>query len=97
MRGLLPTHRLATRQRAGCPDNASTTHCAQCRGGMGSSPSGYWCSEGCMKSWLQTSPRRPDAVVGSDAGAATHRMARRYAYLVATTGNWRDAWRSYRA
>ena len=97
MRGLLPTHRLASRDRAGRPDYAYTAQCAQCDGEMSASPSGYWCSEGCMKSWQRASTRHPEAVLGSDAVAATRRMARRYAYLVATTGNWPEAWRSYRA
>lgn len=97
MRGLLPTHRLATHATTGHPDHAFATHCAQCDGEMSSSPSGYWCSEGCMKSWLRAGTRHPEAVLGSDAVAATHRMARRYAHLVATTGNWPEAWRTYRA
>ena len=50
-----------------------------------------------MKSWQRASIQGPDAVPGSDALDATHRMARRYAYLVATTGDWPQAWRIYRA
>lgn len=48
-----------------------------------------------MRRWLRSGTRNPEEVLGSDAAAATERMARRYAYLVATTGSWPEAWRIY--
>lgn len=50
-----------------------------------------------MRSWLRAGSQHAQPVPGSDALAVTHRMARRYAYLVETTGSWPEAWRSYRA
>lgn len=91
MRGLCPTHRLATH----APAEPPATPCAQCGRETGSSPSGYWCSETCMRRWLRAGTRHPEEVLGSDAAAVTERMARRYAYLVATTGSWPEAWRIY--
>lgn len=99
MPGLLPTHRLATQapEGPGAVHLDDATGCAQCGRDTGSSPSGDWCSEGCMHRWLRARTLRPEAVLGSDAEAAANRMARRYAYLSATTGNWPEAWRTYRA
>ncbi|HEU0090085.1 MAG TPA: hypothetical protein VFQ77_20940 [Pseudonocardiaceae bacterium] len=50
-----------------------------------------------MRRWLRASTRAPEAVLGAAAEAAADRMARRYTYLVATTGSWPEAWRVYPA
>ena len=79
-------------------DSAGVTECAQCGRRMkGSAPSGDWCSETCMRRWLRSRTRHPEAVLGGAAKAAEDRMARRYAYLTATTGSWPEAWRGYSA
>lgn len=102
MRGLLPTHRLATQApERPCAVQLDDPHappvCAQCGRDTGSSPSRYWCSETCMRQWLRARTRQPEAVLGSAAEAAARRMARRHAYLAATTGSWPEAWRRHRA
>lgn len=96
MRGI-PTHRLVTQgpEKAAEPEKAA--QCAQCGRDMISSPSIDWCSEGCMRQWLRAGTRQPEAVLGRDADAAADRMARRHAYLEATTGSWPEAWRSDRS
>jgi len=79
-------------------DAVDLSQCAQCGRAMeSSSPSGDWCSETCMRRWLRAHTRQPETVLGSDARAASDRMARRYSYLVATTGSWPEAWRGYPA
>lgn len=79
-------------------DAVEVTRCAQCNRDMaGSSPSGDWCSETCMRRWLRARTRQPEAVLGAAAQAASDRMARRYTYLAATTGSWPEAWRGYPA
>ncbi|MFN2496084.1 MAG: hypothetical protein ABR608_09280 [Pseudonocardiaceae bacterium] len=81
----------------GPDDGAGSTQCAQCGRDTDSSPSGDFCSEGCMRRWLRASSRRPDEVLGVGPAAAADRMVRRHTYLVATTGSWPDAWRIHSA
>ncbi|MGQ0779079.1 MAG: hypothetical protein ACT4NY_32475 [Pseudonocardiales bacterium] len=98
MRGL-PRHRPENQEpdEEPAPAQCAPAECGQCGRDMTSSPSIYWCSEGCMRRWLRAGTREPEAVLGRDADDAADRMARRQTYLSARTGSWPDTWRLNRS